>query len=239
MVKKVAIVTGANRGLGFETSSQLASRGIQVILASRDLKNGELAQKKLAKLGLEVTLSQLDITNLDSIQKMIQFTKDKFGRLDILVNNAGVFKDSGPRRGGSESALDTKLETLKSTFETNVYGTFLMCQHCIPLMKANNYGRIVNVSSGMGQLTDMSGHFPAYRISKTAVNAITRIFSDETKESNILVNSVCPGWVRTDMGGPNATRPLDEGANGIVWLATLEDSGPRGGFFRDRKPIPW
>src|SRR3989338_10866458 len=119
--------------------------------------------------------------------------------------------------------------------ETNVYGPLLLCQAIVPLMKKNNYGRIVNLSSGLGQLSDMNGGYPAYRVSKAAINTLTRIVADEVKNQNILINSMCPGWFKTDMGGPNATRSIPEGADTAVWLATLLDNGPRGKFFRDRK----
>ena len=128
---------------------------------------------------------------------------------------------------------------VREAMETNVYGPMLLCQAFVPLMRKHRYGRIVNLSSGMGQLTHMNGGCPAYRISKTSVNALTRILADELKDENILVNSMCPGWVKTDMGGAGATRELPEGADTAVWLATLPDGGPNGGFFRDRKAFEW
>ena len=236
-MKKVAVVTGANRGLGFETCRQLAKQGIEVILTSRDEAKGKAAAEKLQAEGLDVKFHLLDVTSLDSIEHLAQFIRNEFGRLDILVNNAGIALDFvfGPEG----SIFNSKIETLQKTIETNIYAPLLLCQALIPLMKANNYGRVVNVSSGAGQLQDMQTGYPAYRISKTALNAVTRIIANELKETNILVNAVCPGWVKTDMGGPNAPRSLEEGVDTIVWLATLPDDGPTSGFFRDRKPIPW
>lgn len=236
-MKKIAVVTGANRGLGFETCRQLAKQGIVVILTSRDEAKGKAAAEKLQAEGLDVKFHPLDVTSPDSIEHLAQFIRNEFGRLDILVNNAAIALDFvAPPEG---SIFNSKIETLQKTIETNTYAPLLLCQALIPLMKVNNYGRVVNVSSGAGQLEDMQTGYPAYRISKTALNAVTRIFANELKETNILVNAVCPGWVRTDMGGANAPRSLEEGADTIVWLATLPDDAPTGGFFRDRKPIPW
>ena len=231
--KRVAVVTGGNRGLGFEACRQLAKQGIQVILTSRDTTKGNAAVEKLQAEGLDVVCHALDVTNADSAQQLAEFVRDQFGHLEILVNNAGVLLDPG------SNLLNTQMQTLQQTLETNVYGPLQLCQALVPLMKTHNYGRVVNVSSGAGQLSDMNGGYPCYRISKTALNAITRILAIEMQGTNILVNSVCPGWVRTDMGGPNASRTPEQGVNTIVSLATLPDNGPTGGFFRDRQPIPW
>ncbi|OUL30943.1 SDR family oxidoreductase [Nostoc sp. 106C] len=234
--KKVAVVTGGNRGLGFEASRQLAKQGYQVILTSRDEAKGKSAGIKLKNEGLDVISQPLDVTSDETCQKLAKFIDNEFGKLDVLVNNAGVYIDS---QTGSNSIFDAKVDTLKQTLETNVYGVLRVTQALLPLMKKQNYGRIVNVSSGMGQLTDMRGGSPGYRISKTSVNALTRIFASELQGTNILVNSVCPGWVQTDMGGENAPRTPEQGVDTIVWLATLGDGGATGGFFRDRQPIEW
>lgn len=236
-MQKVAIVTGANRGLGFETCRQLAKRDIQVILTSRDEAQGKVGVEKLQAEGLDVVSHPLDVTSAESIEHLAQFIRNQFGRLDILVNNAGIARD--PLGDPEGSIFNTKVSTIHETMETNLHGPLLLCQALIPLMKEHQYGRVVNVSSGAGQLSDMNTGFPAYRMSKTALNALTRIFANELEGTNILVNSVCPGWVRTDMGGPNATRSLEQGVDTIVWLATLPDDGPTSGFFRDRQPIPW
>lgn len=233
--KRLAVVTGANRGIGFETCRQLAKAGFQVILTSRDRTKGEAAAQQLQQTGLDVLSYSLDVTNQASIEQLAQFIKENFNRLDVLVNNAGVYLDNS---NGSSSILNAKLDTLQQTLETNLYGPLMLCQALIPLMKVNNFGRIINVSSGMGQLTDMTGDSPAYRISKTSLNALTRILADELKSTGIVVNSICPGWVKTDMGGANAPRTPEQGADTIVWLATQPES-ETGGFFRDRQPIPW
>lgn len=228
-----AIVTGANRGLGLETCRQLAALGVRVILTSRDPAQGEAAQARLRAQGLSVLYRPLDVTDADQIAALAAFVQSEFGRLDVLVNNAGVFLD--PMQNAS--VFQAELDTLRTTMETNLYGPLRLCQTLIPLMQGR--GRVVNVSSGMGQLSDMNGGCPGYRTSKTALNALTRILADELKATQIKVNSLCPGWVRTDMGGPQAERSVEQGAETIVWLATLPDDGPSGGFFRDKKPIPW
>lgn len=234
MNQRVAVVTGANRGIGLETVRQLAGRGITVVLTSRNEKKGLKAVEVLKQQNLPVFFHVLDVANALSIHQFAYFMTEEFKRCDVLVNNAGIFPDQD-----DSSIFDAKTETIRMAMETNVYGPVLLCQALVPLMRKNNYGRIVNLSSGMGQLSDMNGHNPGYRISKTAINAVTRILNDELQGENILVNSMCPGWVKTDMGGPGATRPVEEGADTAVWLATLPDHGPRGGFFRDRKPMTW
>ena len=233
--KKVAVVTGGNRGLGFEASRQLAKLQYQVILTSRDEAKGKAAAEKLQAEGLDVTFHPLDVTSDESSQKLANFISQQFGKLDVLVNNAGIYI----HEVGNDSVFDAKIDTVQQTIATNVYGVLRVTQALIGLMKKQNYGRIINVSSGMGQLHDMGGGSTGYRVSKTAVNALTRIFASELQGTNILVNSVCPGWVKTDMGGENATKTPEQGVNTIVWLATHADGGATGGFFRDKKPIDW
>jgi NAD(P)-dependent dehydrogenase (short-subunit alcohol dehydrogenase family) len=184
-----------------------------------------------------VSYHPLDVTDASSIEQLAQFVREQFGHLEILVNNAGILID--PLDPAASSIFQAKIDTLRRTYETNVYGPWQLCQALIPLMQVRSYGRVVNVSSGMGQLAEMNGGYAGYRLSKTALNVLTRIFADELKGTNILVNSVCPGWVRTDMGGPNATRSIAEGVDTIVWLATLPEGAPTGQFFRDRQPIAW
>jgi NAD(P)-dependent dehydrogenase (short-subunit alcohol dehydrogenase family) len=238
--KRVAVISGANRGIGFETARQLARQGIRVVLTSRNPGKGEAATERLSNEGLDVLFHPLDVTLEASVASLGAFIHSRCGRADILVNNAGVLLDShGTEDSGGASVFHVSLSTLQATLKVNLFGALLLIQELTPLMKQQHYGRIVNISSGMGQLAEMGGHFPAYRISKTALNALTRIVAAETQGHNILINSICPGWVRTDMGGPNAERSPIDAADTIVWAATLPDDGPSGGFFRDREPIPW
>lgn len=232
--QEIAVVTGANRGLGLEVCRQLARRGMRVILTSRDPERGREAVEKLGGEGLRLEFFALDVTDASGADALADQLRSGYGRLDVLVNNAGIFADPSGREA---SVFAADLDTVRACCETNTLGPLRLCQALVPLMPAG--GRIVNVSSGMGQLSDMNGGYPGYRLSKTALNALTRILADELRDRGIKVNSVCPGWVRTDMGGPNATRSVAEGADTIVWAATLGGDGPSGGFFRDRQPIPW
>lgn len=230
---RVAVVTGANRGIGFEICRQLARQGLHTILTSRDESKGQAARQELVEEGLDVAYHQLDITDPESVQHLAAHIQQEYGRLDILVNNAGIAIDKGT------GVLHTDLDTLRQTMETNLYGPLRLCQALVPLMRRQEYGRIVNLSSSMGQLSTMGSEAPSYRMSKAALNALTRILAAYLEGTGILVNSMCPGWVRTDMGGRSASRSVKEGADTAVWLANLPDDGPTGGFFRDRKPIPW
>jgi NAD(P)-dependent dehydrogenase (short-subunit alcohol dehydrogenase family) len=237
MDARVAVVTGSSRGIGYETCRQLARLGIQVVLTSRDAGKGEAACRQLnAGPGVDgrVSYCRLDVTSSEDIQALAAELAAKFGRVDILVNNAGIMSDPKGSR-----ALSSSLQTYRDSFETNVLAPLAVIQALLPLMKKNNYGRIVNVSSGLGQLSEMASGTPAYRMSKTALNALTRMVAAETRGSNILVNSMSPGWVKSDMGGPNAPRTVEQGADTAVWLATLPDGGASGGFFQDRAPIAW
>ena len=234
--KPVAVVTGAYRGLGYATSRQLAKQGYQVVLTARKEAEGHAATEALRREDLDVNFHLLDVTSEASVQELTDFIRDTYGRLDVLVNNAGIFPDLAPWDGGS-TIFDADMETIRTGFETNTLGPLRLCQSLIPLME--HQGRVVNVSSGMGQLSEMNGCCPGYRLSKTALNAVTRIFADELKDSGIKINSVCPGWVHTDMGGEEAPLSIEEGARGIVWAATLPEDGPSGGFFRHGEPIAW
>jgi NAD(P)-dependent dehydrogenase (short-subunit alcohol dehydrogenase family) len=232
----IALVTGAYRGLGLETCRQLGTRGHCVVLSARREQEGRTAAQSLINEGLDVRFQRLDVADETSVQEIVAYIRDTFGRLDVLVNNAGIFPDPTPG-SAQASVFDARLDSVRQGFETNTLGALRLCQLLIPLMDGR--GRVVNVSSGMGQLSDMNGCCPAYRLSKTALNAVTRIFADELRDTGVKVNAVCPGWVRTDMGGPEATLSVQEGARGIVWVATLPDDGPSGGFFRAGEPIPW
>jgi NAD(P)-dependent dehydrogenase (short-subunit alcohol dehydrogenase family) len=232
-IQRIALVTGANRGIGLEIARQLAAKGVRVILTARDLARAEDAAGKLAAAGLPVTGRQLDVTDQASVDRLARSVQEEFGRLDILVNNAGILLDR------DQHGTDADLEAARDTLETNVLGPWRLSKVFIPLMRRGGYGRIVNLSSQLGQLESMGGGYPAYRVSKTALNALTRVLADELKGSGILVNSACPGWVRTEMGGQEAPRSVEQGADTPVWLATLPDDGPTGGFFQERRRIPW
>lgn len=227
-MQKVVIITGANRGLGLETARQMAELDYQVILTSRDEKKGEETARDLG-----VRFHPLDVISAKSIAALLGFVEQEFGRLDVLINNAGVFLDE------KQGILDVPEESLRATLETNTFGPLMLARAFIPMMIAQNYGRIVNVSSGMGEIGDLNNYGPSYRLSKLALNGITLMLANAVKGKNVLVNAVCPGWVRTDMGGPDAERDLKTGASGIVWAATLPDEGPRGEFFRDGEKIDW
>ncbi len=235
--QRIALVTGANRGIGYEVSRELGALNYKVILTARNEEKGRAAALRAGK---NCTFIPLDVAYAESIQSAYRIIEKEFGRLDVLINNAGVYLDSGTGRVGFPSAFDSDPEIIVETFKTNTLGSFLMCKTFIPLMMKNKYGRVVNVSSGMGQLSEMNGRSSGYRISKTALNAVTKIFADETLDQGILVNSVCPGWVKTDMGGPDAERSVMKGAETILWLATLpEDSQNTSGFYRDKERIDW
>lgn len=234
MDKRLAVVTGGNRGIGYEICRQLARKGLRVVLTCRDAEKGRAAHKKLEKEGLDVLHHRLDVTDQASVAAIAGHIESEYGRVDVLVNNAGISVDNR-----STSVLREKEDTFRTTLETNFYGALRMCQALVPLMQKNHYGRVVNLSSGLGQLDDMGDGTPAYRVSKTALNALTRMVATAVEGDNILVNSMCPGWVRTDMGGAGAPRSVEQGAETAVWLAMLPHDGPTGGFFRDKKPIPW
>jgi NAD(P)-dependent dehydrogenase (short-subunit alcohol dehydrogenase family) len=229
----VALVTGGNRGIGKEVVRQLADRGFRVILTARDLKEGEAAAAELSAGGAAVLARLLDVTDSASLERLTRSVAEEFGRLDVLVNNAGVSLKP------DVAALAVDPDTVQATLATNLLGPWRVCQAFAPLLKKSPHGRVVNVSSQLGQLSTMGRGYPAYRVSKAALTALTRILADELRDSGVLVNACCPRWVRTDMGGPQAPRPVAEGADTPVWLATLPDGGPTGGFFQDRRPLPW
>jgi len=227
---RVALVSGANRGIGREIVRQLTERGITTILGSRDEEKGRAAAEGMYG---DVRDRQLDVTDEKGIAQLARDVEEEFGRLDVLINNAGIFIDRG------QHGVDAELDVVRETLEMNLFGTWRLCEAFVPLMQRNRYGRIVNVSSGMGALSDMGGGSPAYRVSKTSLNALTRILASELRGTGLLVNAVCPGWVQTDMGGSGASRAIEEGADTPVWAATLPNNGPTGGFFRDRRQISW
>jgi NAD(P)-dependent dehydrogenase (short-subunit alcohol dehydrogenase family) len=230
---KTAIVTGANRGIGLEITRQLVREGVRVVMGSRDPVKGERACASLKAGDLAVSHA-LDVCDTRSVQRFVDFVERECGAPAILVNNAGTYPESTEAR-----VVEVKTSVWRETLETNLLGAVRMCREVLPLMQRVAYGRIVNISSGLGQLSTMGAGSPAYRVSKAALNALTATLAEEVKGQGILVNSMSPGWVRTDMGGPDAPRGVEEGADTAVWLALLPSTGPTGKFFRDRKPIPW
>ncbi len=231
--EKIAVVTGGNKGIGFGICRALTGQGVKTILTARDASKGETAEEQLKKEGLEVIFHPLDVTDRNSIESLANFLTREFGHLDILINNAAIRKDAGMM------GLDVPVEIVREMMETNLYGPLMLCQTLAPLLKKSSAGRIVNVSSGMGSLASMGGGSPAYRITKTALNAMTKVLASEFRGNGVLVNCCHPGWVRTDMGGRGASKSIDEGADTPVWLALLPKDGPTGGYFQDRKPMPW
>ena len=231
--QRIALVTGGNRGIGLELCRQLGQQRTRVILGSRDLAKGVAAAAELKANGLPVEARQLDVANVQSIRECMNWIRRDIGRLDVLINNAGIMVEDD-----DADALE-ELEIVRDTMQTNVYGPLLLSRLAVPIMKTRRYGRIVNLSSGMGSLSEMGAGYIAYRMSKAGINVVTRVLAAETEGMGILVNSVDPGWVRTAMGGRGATRAVDKGAETPLWLATLPDDGPTGGFFRDRRVIAW
>jgi NAD(P)-dependent dehydrogenase (short-subunit alcohol dehydrogenase family) len=228
----VALVTGANRGIGLEVTRQLARRGFTVILGSRDPQKGERAAAGLAEEGLAVLPHQLDVSDNESVQDLAARIADDPGRLDALVNNAAIHYDTWQR------ALGADLDIVREALETNTFGAWRTCQAFVPMLRRSGHGRIVNVSSGAGSLASMGGGTPAYNVSKVALNALTRMLAAELRGTGILVNTVDPGWTATDMGG-HGGRSVEDGAAGVVWAATLPGDGPTGGFFYDGEPEAW
>jgi NAD(P)-dependent dehydrogenase (short-subunit alcohol dehydrogenase family) len=230
---RVALVTGANRGLGLETSRQLIAKGLKVVLTGRDDDALGRAAAGLDQPDGRVMTVHMDVTDVNSINGARQAVTRRFGPVDVLVNNAAVLLFE------NDDALSIPSDGYRRTFDTNVFGVIEVCRAFAPDMARGRYGRIVNVSSGAGQLATMATYAPAYSMSKAALNAFTRILAHTYRDNGVLVNAVDPGWVRTDMGGRSAPRSPGEGADTIAWLATLPDNGPTGGFFHDRRAIAW
>ncbi len=233
-MKKYALVTGANRGIGLETVRQLAHEGTETFLGSRDLQKGLIARDSLPEeLRHRIHVLRLDVTDAISVQAAVQTLAERVGHLDLLINNAGINYDTWQK--GSSADIDG---VTKETFETNFFGVWRMTRAFLPLLRKSKSARIVNVSSGAGSLTHMSSGTPAYSTSKAALNALTIVLAQELRKEEILVNAVCPGWVATDMGGSGG-RSVELGAKSVLWAANIPSGGPTGGFFRDGRGIDW
>ncbi|HEX6927787.1 MAG TPA: SDR family oxidoreductase [Gammaproteobacteria bacterium] len=234
-----AIVTGANRGMGFEVSRQLAQRGYHVIMTARDARKGAVALRQLQDEGLDVELRRLDIISTEDCRALAQYVQQEHKGFDVLVNNAGILPESSKDTTGkySSNPLRVPASTIMEVLNANTLGPVRLIQALAPWLREN--GRIVNVSSSMGQLSNMGSAHLGYRMSKTALNTVTTLFAKVFEPKNIKVNSVDPGWVQTSMGGENAARTIEQGAASIVWAATLPPEGPTGGFFRDGERIDW
>jgi NAD(P)-dependent dehydrogenase (short-subunit alcohol dehydrogenase family) len=228
----VALVTGANRGIGLEVCRQLAQRDYRVLLTARDREKATAAAETIDPAGRHVVAHVLDITDQASIDAVATQVEAAEGRLDVLVNNAAIGYDTWAK------ATTADLTAVHETLETNLFGAWRVTLAFLPLLRRSPHPRVVNVSSQGGSLTGMGGGTPAYSVSKAALNALTRVLAGELAADRVLVNAVCPGWTMTDMGGPGG-RPIEDGAASVTWAATLPDSGPTGGFFRDGEPLPW
>ncbi|MBL8394883.1 MAG: SDR family NAD(P)-dependent oxidoreductase [Candidatus Accumulibacter sp.] len=240
LAQKVAVVSGAARGIGLAVARDLAAAGCVVLMVGRHAESIAAAAAQLQASGHDVLPHAADVTDASAVAALAARLRREFGRTDILINNAGVFlepRDFAAPQGAS--VFTVAPEVVAATIDCNALAPLRLQQACVPLMRENGWGRIVNVSSGMGQLSDMGGFWPGYRMSKAALNALTCLTAKELAGTPIKVNAVCPGWCRTAMGGEEATRSADEGARGIVWAALLPDDGPSGGFFRDGQPIDW
>ena len=247
--RQIALVTGANRGLGFEISRQLAKQGVTVLMGARNLESGETAAQTLRDKGLDVHAVKLDVTSVEDMDRLSRHIESEFGRLDVLVNNAAVLIDM------NVAPTQLKEDILRQSFEVNFFGPYLLTQKMAPLLRKSDRGRVVNMDTGVASLTQLADPnsplrediCPAYQTSKAALNALTLVFAKELAADGIKVNSACPGWVMTDMGHEDlpdygdAARPktVEEGVDTPVWLATLPDDGPTGGFFTDREPRDW
>ena len=228
MTGPVALVTGANRGIGLEVCRQLLDHGYRVVLGSRDLEAGRL---DLLYLSPERLVCRLDVTDDASVAAAVDVVTNAHGGLDVLVNNAAIDYDTDARASSAD------LTRVERTLQTNLLGAWRVTLAFLPLLRASAQGRIVNVSSESGSISRMTGGTPGYAVSKSALNALTRLLSGELRQDAVLVNAVCPGWTDTDMG--QGGRPIADGAASVVWGVLLEDDGPTGGFFRDGKPLPW
>ncbi len=235
---RIAIVTGANRGIGFAAAEMLARKGFTVVMTARDARNGQSAHAELAKAGLPVVLRRLDLAGARDTEALASWLREEYGRVHVLINNAGMMSES--RRADAESSPDSlrgAMTTVLEHFKVNTLGAVRLIQVLAPLMPKD--ARIINVSSELGQLSDMGGGHLGYRVSKTALNAASRVLASDLRPRGIKVYAMSPGWVRTRMGGKAAPRSAEEGADTAVWLATTQPAPDTAYFYKDRKPIPW
>jgi len=240
--KRIALITGGNKGIGFETARQLGEQQVTILLGARDTAKGEAAAARLRGEGLDVRALPLDVTDTDSIRRAVDKVAQEFGRLDILINNAGVMVDDQTKKVSEQS-----LDAWRTTFDTNVFGLIATTQGFLPLLRKSAAGRIVNLSSILGSNTLHSDpqspiydfKVPAYNVSKSAVNAYTVQLAYELRDTPIKVNAAHPGWVKTEMGGEGATMELPDGAKTSVSLATLAADGPTGSYTHMGEALPW
>ncbi len=230
---RVALVTGANRGIGLEICRQLAAQGWTVVQTARSEEKGRAAFERLKAEGGDVHFQRLDVTSGEDIESVRGWVERELGRLDVLVNNAAYSPEHG------KTATQVDLPTVRTVLDANLLGPWTLALAFLPLLKLSPAGQIIMVSSGKGSFTKLGPDYPAYRVSKTALNAFTVVLAADLKDSNIRVNAITPGWVRTHLGGINAPRSVEEGAAGTVWLANLGADGPTGKFFRDQEEFPW
>jgi NAD(P)-dependent dehydrogenase (short-subunit alcohol dehydrogenase family) len=230
--ERTVLVTGANRGIGREMARQLARRGFGVFLGARDAAGGREAAAALQADG-KVEFLALDVSDSASIRAAAQEFGGRAGRLDVLINNAGIYPDRGT------DILAVSREVLARTLQTNTFGPVEVTQAFLPYLRRSSAARVINVSSGYGQLDGLSPEVPSYCLSKLALNGVTLLLARALQTDGIAVNSMCPGWVRTSMGGPNADRSVEEGADTGVWLVADAPQELTGRFFRDRREIPW
>jgi NAD(P)-dependent dehydrogenase (short-subunit alcohol dehydrogenase family) len=228
---KIVLVTGANKGMGFATCEKLAAQGHHVIMVGRNETELKRAFEKLLNKKYSLDFFVADISQKVSTDNLINFVIEKYKYVDVLINNAGVYS--------LENIFTSDELILENTMNTNTFGPHRLMKKIIPLMLKNGYGRIVNVSSGLGALEGASANYFSYSLSKSSLNMLTLLYAQEVQGTDVKINAVCPGWVKTDMGGSGAPRSIEEGIKGIIWAATLDQKGPNGGFFRDGKKINW
>lgn len=232
-LERLVLITGANKGIGFETARQLARRGWHVVLGARNPVTGRDGVSKLAQAGGSATLLEMDVADSASLARAAAEYGDHFDRLDVLINNAGIYPDEGV------SILTISRQQLTATFQTNTFGPVAVTQAFLPYLRKAKGARIINLSSGYGQLEGLSANVPSYCLSKLTLNGVTLMLNQLLRAEGIAVNSMCPGWVRTDMGGAGAPRSVEQGADTAVWLATEAPQSLTGKFLRDRQEIPW